>query len=383
MSAGRPGRALFVTSNGFGLGHVTRCMAIARRLPDDVEPIVFTLSEALPIVRSEGFFAEYFSSRDAGDETASQWNGRLARRIRDLLEAYDPAVVVFDGTYPYAGLLQALRGADVKRVWCRRGMWRAGEGRGSLRFEPEFHAILQPGEAAGALDAGATARASRRVTGVPPILLRDPSELLPREEAAARAGVAPDRVNVLMQPGWENEVFGPSATLCIERLAEDPRVQVVVAVSPLRSRAVPLPEGVATVSTYPLAGVYRAFDLSICGAGYNIYHELIAYRLPALLVPNAGTPLDDQIGRARFAERAGVARSWESRTESDLDRHLAALLDDRERAEMVRRAGALRFENGAGEAARLVARLAHAGRAARPGAAGEASTGVAGRPASR
>jgi hypothetical protein len=361
VTAPRRARALFVTSNGFGLGHVTRCMAIAGRLPDDVEPIIFTLSEAVPIIRGQGFFAEYFSSNDAGHETSAQWNGRLARRIGELLETYDPGVVVFDGTYPYAGMLHALRGSGRRRLWCRRGMWRAGEGRSNLMFEPEFDAILQPGEAAGAVDAGVTAHTSRRVTRVPPILLRDRSDLLPRGDAAERAGVAPDRLNVLMQPGWENEVFGPSASLCIERLSRDPRAQVVVAVSPLRSRAVPLPEGVAKVSTYPLASVYRAFDFSISGAGYNIYHELIAYGLPSLLVPNAGTPLDDQVGRARFAERAGVGRSWESRTDADLDRHLAALLDDGERAQMASRAEALRFENGAGRAAELVARLAREG----------------------
>lgn len=358
MTGARPAQALFATSNGFGLGHVTRCMAIARRLPDDVEPIIFTLSEALPIVRGQGYLAEYFSSRDADDETSAQWNARLALRIGDLLDAYDPGVVVFDGTYPYAGMLPVLRRSGRPRVWCRRGMWRAGEGRANLMFEPEFDAILQPGEVAAAVDAGVTARGGRRVTRVPPILLCDESELLPREEAAERAGLDPGRVNVLMQPGWENEVFGPSATLCIERLSRDPRVQVVVAVSPLRSRAVPLPDGVTRVSTYPLASVLRAFDFSISGAGYNIYHELIAYGLPCLLVPNAGTPLDDQVARARFAEQAGVGRSWESRTEADLDRHLAALLDDDARAEMSRRARGLRFENGAPAAADLVARLA-------------------------
>lgn len=358
MTPGSPPRALFATSNGFGLGHVTRCMAIARRLPEGVEPIIFTLSEALPIVRRQGYYAEYFSSRDADNETSAQWNGRLARRVGDLLAAYEPGVVVFDGTYPYAGMLHALRGSGTRRVWCRRGMWRAGEGRANLMFEPEFDAILQPGEVAAAADTGVTARARRRVTRVPPILLCDDAELLPREEAAARVGLAPDRVNVLMQPGWENEVFGPSATLCIERLSRDPRVQVVVAVSPLRSRAVPLPEGVARVSTYPLASVYRAFDFSISGAGYNIYHELIAYGLPCMLVPNAGTPLDDQIARARFAQDAGVGRSWESRTEAELDRHLAALLDDDERSAMSRRARKLQFENGARAAAELVAALA-------------------------
>lgn len=375
MSAAR-GRVLFATSNGFGLGHVTRSMAIARRLPDDLEPIIFTLSEALPIVRAQGFFAEYFSSRDTGGETSAQWNMRLARRVRELLAEYEPRVLAFDGTYPYAGMLDGLRGARSKRVWCRRGMWRAGEGRANLMFEPEFDAIVQPGEIAAEADAGVTARGRGGVIQVPPILLRDDSDLLPRDEAAERVGVDPAGVNVLMQPGWENETFGPSARMCLERLERDSRVRVVVAVSPLRSRAVPLPRGVATVSTYPLASVYRAFDFSISGAGYNIFHELLAYALPCLFIPNAGTPLDDQVARARFADHAGAGRSWESGEPADLDRHLAALLDDTTRRTMADRARDLRFENGAAAAARVIADLAGTGGPAP--AAGGATQGPGG-----
>ncbi len=323
MSAARPRRALFATSNGFGLGHVTRAMAIARRLPDGLEPVIFTLSEALPIVRRQGFLAEYFSSRNPGDESSAQWNLRLARRVDAMLADYEPSVVVFDGTYPYSGLLDALRGAGVPPVWCRRGMWKAGSGRANLTFEAEFELVIEPGELAASEDAGATARGGPRVHKVPPILLCDDADLLDREEAARRAGLEPGRLNVLIQPGWENQVFGPSAAMCLDRLGDVPGAQVVVAVSPLRSRAVPLPDGVAKVSAYPLAGVYRAFDFSISGAGYNIYHELISYGLPCLLIPNAGTPLDDQVGRARFAEQAGAGRSWESGGEDDLDRHLA------------------------------------------------------------
>ena len=48
-------RILFVTSNGTGLGHLTRSMAIARRLEAACEPLVFTLSAAAPVVRELGF----------------------------------------------------------------------------------------------------------------------------------------------------------------------------------------------------------------------------------------------------------------------------------------------------------------------------------------
>jgi UDP:flavonoid glycosyltransferase YjiC (YdhE family) len=351
---------LFVTSNGFGLGHVTRCMAIGRRLPEGLEPIIFTLSEALPIVRRQGFYAEYFSSRDHEAENANQWQGRLARRIESVLGEYDPAAVVFDGTYPYRGLLEAMRGKGTPFVWCRRGMWRPGEGAANIRFADEFDLIIEPGEFAGAVDTGLTARGRDQAVHVPPILLCDDSELLDREAAAREIGLEPGRVNVLMQPGWENQVFGPSATLCVERLREEDEVQLVVAVSPLRSRAVPLPDGVAKVSTYPLASVYRAFDFSISGAGYNIYHELIAYGLPGLFIPNAGTPLDDQVARARFAQDQGVGRNWETRAAEELEEHMSALLDEGTRAEMSRRARELSFENGAGAAARSIAAAATA-----------------------
>ena len=51
--ADRP-RILFTTSNGTGLGHLTRSMAIARRLGDEVEPLFLTLSAAAPVVEADG-----------------------------------------------------------------------------------------------------------------------------------------------------------------------------------------------------------------------------------------------------------------------------------------------------------------------------------------
>ncbi len=351
-------RVLFITSNGFGLGHVTRCMAIARRLPDDVEPIVFTLSEALPIVRREGFFAEYFPSRDQEAESANHWNGRLSRRVTAALEEYDPAVVIFDGTYPYRGMLEALRRPPRRKLlWVRRGMWKAGQGTVNLQFAPFFDTVVEPGEFASAADSGLTVESKEGVVAVAPILYCDDDDLLERAEAERELGLSPGRLNVLMQPGWENEVFSPSARLCIERLERESTVQMMVAESPLQARSVPLPEGISKVSTYPLSKVYRAFDFSICGAGYNIFHELIAYGLPGLFVPNAGTPLDDQVARARYAQEAGVGRSWESKTEQELEDHLSWFLDDDRRAAMARRARDLSFENGAEAAARLIAEL--------------------------
>ncbi|MDP8931463.1 MAG: hypothetical protein M3O70_23560, partial [Actinomycetota bacterium] len=106
--------------------------------------------------------------------------------------------------------------------------------------------------------------------------------------------------------------------------------------------------------------LYRAFDFSISACGYNSYHELVGFALPALFVPNVHTALDDQLARARYAERVGVGQSWEEPTPQGLERAVAPLLDDRRRTTMAERCGQLRFENGAGQAAALIADLLHA-----------------------
>ena len=53
-------KILFMPTNGCGLGHVTRTLAVARRLKEmhpNVEIIFFTTSFALNIIQKEGFLS--------------------------------------------------------------------------------------------------------------------------------------------------------------------------------------------------------------------------------------------------------------------------------------------------------------------------------------
>ena len=73
-------RVLFTTSNGTGLGHLTRSMAIARRLGDELEPLFFTLSAAAPVVERMGFAVEYapsYATPASGNDY--RWSRRLRR----------------------------------------------------------------------------------------------------------------------------------------------------------------------------------------------------------------------------------------------------------------------------------------------------------------
>ncbi len=354
-------RILFVTTNGVGLGHLTRSMAIGKRLPADCTPVVLTLSQALPIVREQGVFAEFLHSAGTVGADRMDWQLLLEHRLGELCDTYDPAVVAFDGTSPYPGLVARVLADDARAwVWTRRGMWRAGLGADALALSPLFDAIVEPGDLAAAGDRGATARVREGVHRVDPVMLCDPADALDRRAARRELGLDPDAVCVLLQlgAGQLNDVDtlrGAAASV----LRAKPGVQVAVAESTIavsRATAEALPSDVVRVRVYPLQPLLAAFDVAVTAAGYNSVHELLAARTPAVFVPNRRTQLDDQVARAQHAVAIGAARLWDDPTPEGFERAVEPLLEASTREEM--RAAAPGVGNGAGDAAAVLARLA-------------------------
>ena len=47
--------------------------------------------------------------------------------LRVILDLHKPAVFVFDGAFPYRGMLNAIQGEEhLCKLWMKRGMFRAG-----------------------------------------------------------------------------------------------------------------------------------------------------------------------------------------------------------------------------------------------------------------
>jgi hypothetical protein len=334
-------------------------MAVARRLPQTVEGLVLTTSQAVWAVRQEGLPVEHFPPLDPGADRGerARWNTRLAGRVSEVLEEYDPGVVVFDGTYPYQGVIQPVwQAANRSFVWCRRGMWRPGEGTASLALSWAFDTIIEPGELAADGASTVNGDAGPEPVGVGPIVLLEERELLERSAAESALGLAPEGTNVLIQlgAGKINDKGSPTA-ICLARLEGERDIQVVVAESPIAQQALELPADASSLQIYPIAKFYRAFDFVVSEAGYNSFHELISYGVPALYVPNLSKPVENQLARSEYAESVGVGRQWDGVDLDGLDDSLRELLDVKARDRMRRRARELRFDNGAGEAARLVA----------------------------
>jgi UDP-N-acetylglucosamine--N-acetylmuramyl-(pentapeptide) pyrophosphoryl-undecaprenol N-acetylglucosamine transferase len=350
---------LFVTSNGTGFGHITRSIAVGKRLDPGLEPAIFTLSAAAPVVARLGFRVDYLPSyRTPGAGSEWAWHGRLRDRLSALVEELDPAVIVFDGVHPYAAFLDVLHAnPELPAVWSRRAMWRPGAGREFLATEDAFDLVLEPGELAASDDRGLTAERRDRALVVPPIVLLDEPELLLRDEAERELGLEPGRVNALVQVGAGSDAVDRTVARCLERLAAEPGVQAAALESSI-SRELTLPEGVVRIrDAYPMARYARAFDMTVTAAGYNNFHELLHLGVPTLFVPMP-RELDDQGARARWAQREDAALAVDGPDAPDLEERLGELLDAGNRGRIAARARELAAANGAEQAARALSDLA-------------------------
>src|SRR5699024_11014154 len=114
---------LFVTSNGAGLGHISRLLAVAKQLPSTRSVAFLTMSTAYRQVADTGTRVHYFPSSDAAGVEPRTWNPVFRGHFLRLVRTVKPRVVVFDGAWVYTGITDVCRALDIPLVWMQRGMW--------------------------------------------------------------------------------------------------------------------------------------------------------------------------------------------------------------------------------------------------------------------
>lgn len=363
--ARRERRVLFVATNGQGLGHVTRLMAIAERLAPGFTPIFFTRSAGSALIRERGLAADYIPWTVPRGVSDQSWNKAYAQELLTAIDMLRISGVVFDGTYPFAGLLEIQEARpDLAWVWVRRGLWVPGQ---QLRpqLQQRFDVILEPAELAGSEDRGPTSTQPEGVHPVPTILLSDPRRLLPRDEAARRLGTDPGRFTVAVQLGSRRNFDYEDLPELIAAEVLGRGLQLVRLRNPLAPPQAPR-EGAVDCSLYPLAECLGAIDLMVCNAGYNGFHELIYAGVPAVFVPNEAPEMDDQHLRAAYAEAAGLGLRLRASEPGRVREVLDQALSEPFRQGVARRAARLPFVNGAAQAARIIEDLLLALRTDRP-----------------
>ncbi|MGP3698918.1 antifreeze protein [Rhodobacter sp. NSM] len=356
-------RVLFLSTNGVGMGHLTRQLAIARRLPAWVEPVFLSHSQAVDVVRGWGFPAEHLPYHAAYGQARAHWNAGLAETLAAAFGFWQPSALVFDGNVPFMGLIAALDAApEIARIWIRRGFWGIGRDPEALDRSGFFDLIIEPGDPASALDDGPTAARRAEALHVAPIRLLDASAMRSREAACASLGLNPHDVNVLVAPGSGNNfATGSLAARALSRLGGRPGIGVAVARWMIARHEHDLPPGIAAMTGYPFARDLCAFDFALAAAGYNSFVEHLERALPTIWTPNEHAEQDRQLLRARWAEDRGLGLVLRVSEDMQLGRALERMLDPQEReamrAEGAATAATLAAVNGAGEAAGAIASL--------------------------
>lgn len=139
-----------------------------------------------------------------------------------------------------------------------------------------------------------------------------------------------DKVHARKAQGWSENgryaLFSLGAGADLIRRLQAAGFEIIWANNPISVKDVVLPEGVRSISTYPLVRYLRAFDIFIGASGYNTCCEVVQAQVPALLVPNTNTKLDDQQRRAHLVARHAPVIVSACKSEGEREAAVRALL---------------------------------------------------------
>lgn len=321
---------VFFPTNGVGFGHFTRLYAIARRLRKsnpETEIIFFTTMPTLHIPYSEGFVTYHLAGRGKQKEmSASKWNMLVEEMLTLVFETHKPRAFVFDGAFPYRGMLNAIReNNSTRKIWIRRGMFKKGSKIPVDSIE-HFDLIIHPGDAVDEKIAELNHNAEIMKTSA--ITLFDQNELWSREKARRRIGIPSDCISVYVQlgAGRINDIES-EVRIVIDCLLEDDKVHVVLGESMLGNRLDIEMERVHIIRDYPNSMYLNAFDYSVQAGGYNSFHEMRLMRLPTLFLPNMNTGMDDQLSRCLEAEKEGWGIVNQDRAKSGIEKDINKMFE--------------------------------------------------------
>ena len=344
-------------TNGVGFGHFTRMLALARRvrrLDSDIELIFFTTMPTLHLLKREGIAAYHIPGRNKFHEmNASTWNILTEEMLANVLIVHRPSIFVFDGAFPYRGMLNAIQGdSKMKKVWLRRGTFRKGATKVPVDSIDHFDFIIHPKDS---VDESHDDEIEFKPSIIrsDPIIFLDEGELRPRNDLRDRLGIPHNAIVVYLQlgAGQINDIESDINT-CLKILEQFEDAYVVLGESLIGSRIPSIGGRVRIISEYPNSLDFRAFDFTIMAAGYNSYHEAIRFSLPTLCIPNMNTGMDDQLARAEVAEKAGAMIVLREVTEDKVAVAIERLMDSEVRRTMVERCEKLHQPNGANQLAK-------------------------------
>ena len=320
---------VFFPTNGVGFGHFTRMYALAKRFKKyspSTEIVFFTTMPTLHLLYTEGFVTYHLAGRKKyKDLPSSHWNALVEEHLSLVLSQHRPSTFIFDGAFPYRGMLNAIKEHPATRkIWMRRGTFKKGS-RIPVDSIAHFDTIIHPQDSV-PLAQDEVDHGVESITCAPIVLL-DESDLLPRDVARRRLNLPLTGrvVYVQLGAGRINDIDS-EIRLTVEALLKHEDITVVVGESMLGERIELSMDRVVLLRDYPNSMYFRAFDATVQAGGYNSFHETRRFGLPALFYPNMNTGMDDQLARCKVAEEEGWGMVVVQRNSQSIQKGINCLL---------------------------------------------------------
>ena len=344
---------VFFPTNGVGFGHFTRLLAVANKIKKadpEMEIIFFTTMPTLHILADFEFPAYHVSGRYRyKDMDPNVWNSICEEMLNMIFSLHRPKAFVFDGSFPYRGMLNAIRSQEdsMLKVWLRRGSIRPGSREIPVDSVKNFHAIIRPGDSVG-IDSEDELDHGVSLVRCNPILLMEPEELASKGSLRKRLGIPKEALLCYVQlgAGKINDI-NSEISLVLNALSQHPKVYVIVGESMLGERISSEFERVRILRDYPNSRYFSDFDFAVMAGGYNSFHEAIQASLPTICIPNLKTGRDDQLARTLVAEEAGCMVVIRDKNKNIIQAAVDRLVESEVREMMRNNFQSLHRENGA------------------------------------
>jgi hypothetical protein len=310
----------------------------------------------LHILEEDGFPAYHIPGRYRfEDMEPREWNAIAEEMLSMIFTLHRPSAFIFDGAYPYRGMLNSLNSHhNMLRIWLRRGAIKEGSKAipsDSLSF---FDAVIKPGDSVADIDE------DEIDSGIPivrcnPMTLFDSQDLEKSGKLRKRMGIPDEALLAYVQLGaGKINNINSELRFTLEALNEHPQVFTIYGESILGERHTFDLERMRTLRDYPNSLFFKEFDFAIMAAGYNSFHEAVQSSLPTLCFPNLNTGRDDQLARAKVAREAGCMVVLESRSRRKIRAALERIIEPEVRELMRENATTIQRENGSIQAAQWI-----------------------------
>lgn len=300
---GKSKTVLFMVTNGAGLGHLTRGLAVARRLKEmnpKLDIIFYTTSLATEVIREAGFMFYYTPTKSVMPDsvTGTQWNQYISRQLSDIIEIHHPIALVYDGAFPYIGLLSNLKAMNVRSIWIKRECYKK-EIQNLEPIEALFDLVIVPKELSEDV-----CRDTIKKKYCEPIMFLDQEEAHAREQIRQMLKISEEEKLFYIQLG-AGTINSTDAVIynMMDIVLKNPLHRILLGESIIGKQLECNHPHVFKIRSYPNSQYFKAIDYAVSAAGYNTFHELLFFGIPTVFVPNMNTSMDDQLARVKMAEQ--------------------------------------------------------------------------------